>query len=217
VPVPGPQNGRFSSEPLGGPVALAGLKGTGTAYNASVQRAVDLGETIKRIDGTEVPILTKWLDGARQETPPDEHDPAVQAQAERTSRAAAAKGADDAAEADHDRVEGAGDRERAAEAVASAGRRPVGLAAARDTGADDLEVIAGVGPKLAEMLHGMGIWHYDQIAAWGDEELVWVDENLEGFKGRASRDKWIAQARILANGGTVEEAAAVTQKDSGGN
>ena len=60
VPLPGPQNGRFSSEALGGATALAGLKG-GEAYNGSVARAVGIGDTIKRIDGTEVPITTPWL------------------------------------------------------------------------------------------------------------------------------------------------------------
>ncbi|MFC3169031.1 NADH-quinone oxidoreductase subunit NuoE [Paracoccus fontiphilus] len=61
VPLPGPQNGRFSSEPLGGPTALADLKGQGDKLNASAALARDIGETVKRIDGTEVPILTKWL------------------------------------------------------------------------------------------------------------------------------------------------------------
>ena len=46
----------------------------------------------------------------------------------------------------------------------------------------------------------MGIYHYDQIAAWTADELAWVDENIEGFKGRASRDGWVAQARELARG-----------------
>ncbi len=63
VPVPGPQNGRYSSEALGGATALTALQGTGDQYNASVSRAVALGETVKRIDGTEVPILTPWLKG----------------------------------------------------------------------------------------------------------------------------------------------------------
>lgn len=62
VPVPGPQNGRFSAEALGGATALADLAG-GETYNGSVARAVHLGETIKRIDGTEVPITTPWLNG----------------------------------------------------------------------------------------------------------------------------------------------------------
>ena len=60
VPVPGPQNGRFSSEALGGATALADLKG-GEEYNGSVARAVRLNDTVKRIDGTEVPLSTPWL------------------------------------------------------------------------------------------------------------------------------------------------------------
>jgi len=31
-----------------------------------------------------------------------------------------------------------------------------------------------------------------------------VDDHLEGFKGRASRDEWVEQARILATGGATE-------------
>ena len=59
VPVPGSQSGRFASEPASGLTSLAELKGQ-EGRNASVQLATDIGETLKRIDGTEVPILTKW-------------------------------------------------------------------------------------------------------------------------------------------------------------
>lgn len=59
VPQPGPQNGRFSVEPLGGPTVLKDL--SGEAHNGSVAIAVGLGDTIKRIDGTEVPVTTPWL------------------------------------------------------------------------------------------------------------------------------------------------------------
>ena len=64
--------------------------------------------------------------------------------------------------------------------------------------ADDLTRIKGVGPKLRDMLNGMGIWHFHQIAGWSDAELAWVDENLEGFKGRARRDDWVGQAKDLS-------------------
>nr|WP_134726537.1 NADH-quinone oxidoreductase subunit NuoE [Paracoccus luteus] len=74
VPVPGPQNGRFSSEPLGGPVALAALKGTGEELNASASLAVRLRDTVKRIDGTEAPILTPWQ--RRPDAATDDGDPA---------------------------------------------------------------------------------------------------------------------------------------------
>ncbi len=65
---------------------------------------------------------------------------------------------------------------------------------------DDLKLIWGVGPKLEKLLNGMGVWHFDQIAAWGKSELNWVDDRLEGFKGRASRDEWVKQSRKLAKG-----------------
>ncbi|MDO5370123.1 NADH-quinone oxidoreductase subunit NuoE [Paracoccus sp. (in: a-proteobacteria)] len=73
VPVPGPQNGRFSSEPLGGPVALASAE-RAEKMNASATLAVKLRDTVKRIDGTEAPILTPWK--RPEEVSGDaEHDP----------------------------------------------------------------------------------------------------------------------------------------------
>jgi len=63
VPPPGPQNGRFSCEPLGGLTSLKDFESGRTQYNGSAQRAVDLSDTVKRIDGSEVPLLTPWLDG----------------------------------------------------------------------------------------------------------------------------------------------------------
>jgi NADH-quinone oxidoreductase subunit E len=85
-------------------------------------------------------------------------------------------------------------------AAPPAGQAPGALSAARGGKADDLKLVWGIGPKLEKMLHGMGIFHFDQIAAWGKPELTWVDENLEGFKGRASRDEWVKQAKKLATG-----------------
>ncbi len=78
------------------------------------------------------------------------------------------------------------------------GTKPQGMSKPRGGSPDDLKQIKGIGPKLEKMLHGMGFFHFDQIAKWGKGELAWVDENLEGFKGRASRDKWIAQAKKLS-------------------
>jgi NADH-quinone oxidoreductase subunit E len=83
-------------------------------------------------------------------------------------------------------------------------RKPPTLDAPRDGAGDDLKKIKGVGPKLEEMLHGLGFHHFDQIAAWGPEELAWVDAHLEGFNGRATRDDWVGQARLLASGGETE-------------
>ena len=53
-------------------------------------------------------------------------------------------------------------------------------------------------------MHGIGVFHFDQIAAWTEAEVAWADQNLVGFKGRVSRDNWVEQAKILAEGGTTE-------------
>ena len=92
-------------------------------------------------------------------------------------------------------------------------QRPATLPAPRGGSVDDLKKIKGIGPKLEEMLHGMGIYHFDQIAAWTPDELSWVDDNLTGFKGRASRDDWPAQAKLLAEGGETEFSARVGKGD----
>ena len=84
------------------------------------------------------------------------------------------------------------------------GTKPATLSAAREGGPDNLKEIKGVGPKLEQMLHGMGFYHFDQVAAWTEDEIAWVDQNLEGFKGRVSRDNWVEQAKILAAGGETE-------------
>jgi NADH-quinone oxidoreductase subunit E len=79
--------------------------------------------------------------------------------------------------------------------------------------ADDLKLIWGVGPALEKLLNKIGIWHFDQIANWSAKELSWVDEKLEGFKGRAKRDEWIKQSKKLAKGWRPE--SAVGEKPKG--
>ena len=83
-------------------------------------------------------------------------------------------------------------------AMASAPAKPQGLTAARGGKADDLKEIVGVGPVLEKLLHKLGFYHFDQVAGWTASEIAWVDENLEGFKGRVTRDSWVAQAKELA-------------------
>ena len=88
----------------------------------------------------------------------------------------------------------------ASAAASGAGTKPATLAAARGGEPDDMRQLSGVGPKMEQTLHAMGIFHFDQIASWGPQELAWMDANLQGFKGRASRDGWVAQAKALAAG-----------------
>ncbi|WP_347303187.1 hypothetical protein V5740_00765 [Croceibacterium sp. TMG7-5b_MA50] len=60
--------------------------------------------------------------------------------------------------------------------------------------------IKGLGPKLVDQLHALGITRLDQIAAWDDAEIDRVDAQLGRFQGRIRRDDWPAQARLLAAG-----------------
>ena len=172
VPTPGPQNGRYAAEPLKGLTSLKDHDSGKTKFNASVQLATDIGDTVKRIDGTEVPLLTPWVKDAK--TP---------ASKPKAARPAAAKA-----------------KTQAAPAAAAAETQPQTFSAPREGGADDLKKISGVGPKLETVLNELGFWHFDQIAKWTEDEVAWVDSRLK-FKGRIARDNWMAQAADLAKGG----------------
>ena len=64
--------------------------------------------------------------------------------------------------------------------------------------------VKGVGPKMEKLCNSLGFYHFDQIASWTPDEVAWVDANLEGFKGRVTRDTWVEQAKLLAAGGETE-------------
>lgn len=91
--------------------------------------------------------------------------------------------------------------------------RPAMLGAPRDGQPDDLKQISGIGPKLEKLCHDLGVYHFDQIALWTAAEVAWMDDNLEGFKGRVSRDNWVEQARILADGGETDFSERVRRGD----
>jgi NADH-quinone oxidoreductase subunit E len=70
------------------------------------------------------------------------------------------------------------------------------VAMAKPEQPDDLKQIAGIGPKLEEVLNRLGIWSFAQIAGWGEAEIAWVDDYLQA-RGRIGRDGWIDQAKAL--------------------
>ncbi|HEY9039854.1 MAG TPA: NADH-quinone oxidoreductase subunit E [Roseovarius sp.] len=277
VPTPGPQNGRFASEPKSGLTSLKEFDSGHRKYNASAQLATDLGDTVKRIEGTEVPLLAPWRDkGAGHHPDPSKVvvrdapldivtetgriDPAKAAQGDAAKSkakpkqdntkapagepgprdpASVAKTSQASAKAPQMEGETTGTPKTGAkdspakttsksatakgktplpgtagqETGDAPGQKPQTLTAPRAGGADDLKMIKGVGPKLEKLLNDMGFYHFDQIAAWSADELAWVDQNLEGFKGRATRDEWIRQAAILASGGDTEFASRVKKGD----
>lgn len=184
VPTPGPQNGRYAAEPLSGLTSLTEHESGRHQFNASAQLATDIGDTVKRIDGTEVPNLTPWVKGAAKAAPKAAAKPAAKAAAKPAAKPAAKAAAPKA------------EKPAAAEAPV-AEKKPRTMSAPRKAGADDLKRISGVGPKLEALLNEMGFWHFDQISKWTSEEIAWVDARLK-FKGRIERDDWVAQATQYA-------------------
>lgn len=78
---------------------------------------------------------------------------------------------------------------------------PAKLSGPRGGMADDLKEIEGIGPAMEKLVNEMGFFHFDQIAGWSEADVAWVDANLKGFKGRVTRDRWVAQAKIIVTEG----------------
>jgi NADH-quinone oxidoreductase subunit E len=69
VPRPGPQQGRYACEPAGGATTLTDHVAGRPEHNASVELALRIGDTVKRIDGTEVPLTHPWTDAGGRPAP----------------------------------------------------------------------------------------------------------------------------------------------------
>ena len=65
--------------------------------------------------------------------------------------------------------------------------------------ADDLKLISGVGPKMEEKLHQLGIFTFEQVSKMTDTEYDLLDSIIDEFPGRAKRDDWAGQASKLKN------------------
>jgi len=69
--------------------------------------------------------------------------------------------------------------------------------------ADDLKLISGIGPVLEGKLNAIGITKWSQVAAMTPEDIAKLESSLN-FRGRVTRDNWLAQAEVLARGGVEE-------------
>lgn len=65
---------------------------------------------------------------------------------------------------------------------------------------DDLQMLKGVGPKLAQKLQENGIFRFEQLAELSPNEIAMLDDKLGPFKGRLERDRVVEQASYLARG-----------------
>ncbi len=89
------------------------------------------------------------------------------------------------------------------ETASAPSAEPVLLSAPRNGEKDNLTRIKGIGLKIDETLNEIGIYHFDQIADWNEENIAWVDANV-AFPGRVKRENWVEQAKALALGEETE-------------
>ena len=70
--------------------------------------------------------------------------------------------------------------------------------AATDT-ADDLKQVKGIGPQMEKTLNQIGIYKFSQVSKMTEKEYDLLDSITGSFPGRALRDDWAGQAKILNN------------------
>lgn len=136
---------------------------------------------------------------------PSSSSPAKKTVAKKTTEAAVEKlksDADVAVAATTETPEEAASATTASELAPEDYRRPAEME--KPETPDDLKLISGIGPKLEQVLNGLGVFTFSQIAAWKPEEAAWVDDYLQ-FGGRVERDSWISQAGELAKGGITAQ------------
>ncbi len=90
-------------------------------------------------------------------------------------------------------------REKSATPKAARARPARKAPAAKTAKADDLKAISGIGPKLEQVLNGMGFRRYADIVGLTPADVARIEAEL-GFAGRIARDGWVEQAKALAKG-----------------
>ncbi|MEI8144852.1 MAG: NADH-quinone oxidoreductase subunit NuoE [Alphaproteobacteria bacterium] len=170
TPPPGPQSGRTGAEPMGGLTTLTDLP-----FMAGIA------------------VAEKPKAKVKAEAKPEAETASV------SNAAAAALAASEEADIKAKLATLPADAtpEQKADAV---GTKPSGLAKPRSAKGDKLQRIKGIGPVNEGKLQALGIFHFDQIAAWTREEIRWVGTYLS-FPGRIDREEWTIQAKTLAAGG----------------
>jgi len=65
---------------------------------------------------------------------------------------------------------------------------------------DDLKRISGIGPVMEDLLNELGVVSFSQLASFDQGDIARIDEALTDFPGRAERDDWVGQAKVLVGG-----------------
>ena len=96
---------------------------------------------------------------------------------------------------------------------AARGVKPAVLSAPRNGLSDDFTLIEGVSGLQQSTLNALGVFHFDQIAAWTPAHIAWVDRYLY-LRGRIEEEEWVEQAADLARDGVSASRRALAEEDA---
>ena len=217
-PERGPQNGRHSSEPEGGPKTLTTLDIYKQGRKLTTLPNQDKRVTLRR--HADDPKGVRATVGGRRNKP--KPPPSTRLDHERSPAGELLEKAKDMAKAvvpstkakdvtDREPVKVAGKPVPDPKGKAVAQRRRTSSAVPEvqvlytdgptDGAPDDLKKIKGIGPVFERELNEKGVYYYRQIGAWKAKDIKDVEAGpLARYPGRIKRDGWVKQAKALAKG-----------------
>lgn len=92
-------------------------------------------------------------------------------------------------------------------------RKPPVLTAARNGAPDDFTLIENVSALQQSTLNAIGVFHFDQIAAWAPEHVAWIDRYFR-LRGRIVQEEWVEQAAELARHGVAAARRVLESEDA---
>jgi len=172
--------------------------------DADEQTQEETASPAQNLLNTEAEATANQAPAAVETDKAEEGSPAASAQTQKNDSPTAASAEDGTVQTDTDtKPEPAEVTESEAEPTEE--DRPETLLSApkADRPQDDLKRIKGIGVKIEALLNEIGVYYFEQIATWTEKEAAWIDHKVS-FPGRALRDDWIGQAKLLAAGGETE-------------
>jgi predicted flap endonuclease-1-like 5' DNA nuclease len=91
--------------------------------------------------------------------------------------------------------------------------KPSTLPAPRNGAPDDFTLIEDVSVLQQTTLYSLGVFHFDQIAAWSPANVAWVDHYLR-LRGRIDAEEWVEQADALSRDGVAASRRMLLEEDA---
>lgn len=77
--------------------------------------------------------------------------------------------------------------------------KPLVLITPKPNGKDNLKKIESIDENIENDLNSLGIYHFEQISKWSYKNCDWIEAYL-ALPNYTKINKWVEQAKILANG-----------------